>query len=420
AEAEYFYEAVTRSSEYLLFTRPRIADNGAPWQPSPYWEELLRCLDISPEVYTTRHLPPLDQAASRGELLEILSSGKGNISPDWKQVEKIYPELCQRIVRASNIIDLRNGGADNVEGKFDGDLGYLKDMISNKFPLDHVWSASRLENYQTCPFNFYIRNLLGLEIPEPPGEGLDARQLGNIYHHILEGLYQGMDEDYGVQDLLRGLPAAAEKIFQESPKKERFRKTVWWNHTQDQILENLKRSLIVLEGIDSSFRFYQAEQRFGIKRGEEPELIIPLYGNNSYRLRGFIDRVDRNKNGQIRIIDYKTSGSFGFDNKAVQEGKKLQLPLYALAAQDGLNIGNVHEGFYFHVQVAEPSSFTMSSYWGGGKKGPQAAIESAVNNGWKAVLSIRDGQFKPKPPDNGCPSYCPAVKFCWHYAPHRW
>ncbi|MCJ7733260.1 MAG: PD-(D/E)XK nuclease family protein, partial [Anaerolineales bacterium] len=117
---------------------------------------------------------------------------------------------------------------------------------------------------------------------------------------------------------------------------------------------------------------------------------------------------------------YKTSGSFGFDNRAVQEGKKLQLPLYALAAQQGLKIGDVQEGFYFHVQTAEPSSFKMSSYWGDGKKGPEAAMESAVKNGWKAVSSIRDGQYKPKTPDGGCPLYCPAVDFCWHFRAQRW
>jgi hypothetical protein len=35
AEAEFFYEAITRPAERLLLTRPRLADNGAPWQASP-------------------------------------------------------------------------------------------------------------------------------------------------------------------------------------------------------------------------------------------------------------------------------------------------------------------------------------------------------------------------------------------------
>ncbi|HEX8959488.1 MAG TPA: hypothetical protein VF770_06665, partial [Solirubrobacterales bacterium] len=36
-EAQHFYEAVTRPRERLLLTRPRLADNGAAWQASPFW-----------------------------------------------------------------------------------------------------------------------------------------------------------------------------------------------------------------------------------------------------------------------------------------------------------------------------------------------------------------------------------------------
>ena len=48
AEAAYFYEAVTRPREWLLLTRPRIADNGAPWQASPYWEEVRQRVTVEP------------------------------------------------------------------------------------------------------------------------------------------------------------------------------------------------------------------------------------------------------------------------------------------------------------------------------------------------------------------------------------
>ena len=56
-------------------------------------------------------------------------------------------------------------------------------------------------------------------------------------------------------------------------------------------------------------------------------------GDDAFRLHGFIDRVDRAPDGRLRIIDYKTGGPAAFTVKAVVEGKKLQLPLYALAAE---------------------------------------------------------------------------------------
>jgi hypothetical protein len=44
-------------------------------------------------------------------------------------------------------------------------------------------------------------------------------------------------------------------------------------------------------------------------------------------------------------------------------------------------------------------------------------MEIAVENAWEAVRGARDGFFAPQPPSDGCPSYCPATAFCWHYRP---
>ncbi len=67
AEAEYFYESVTRANSALLITRPRIADNGTPWQPSPYWEEILRCVNVEPLIHTSQRcqiIEKTDKASS--------------------------------------------------------------------------------------------------------------------------------------------------------------------------------------------------------------------------------------------------------------------------------------------------------------------------------------------------------------------
>ena len=408
-------------SRYLLLTRPRIADNGAPWQPSPYWEEILRVVNIKPELLTNRNVPSLGSAASINEIFEnIADANEDKNSPIWNSVQERYPQLWQKINLAQRIILARNQNWNNSDLNFNGALMHLSQEITKRYPEDHIWSASRLENYQTCPFNFFVNNLMGLEKPEPPSEGLDARQLGNIYHHILEDLYRTVEVKYTIQNLLDSLPQVAEKVFKEAPLREGFRETAWWKHTQEEILIKIKQSIIVLESLDPSFKFDRAEQRFGLGRDSNPQLVMNIKGQGSYQLRGFIDRVDHDQHGNLRIIDYKTSGAFGFDNQAVREGKKLQLPLYALAAQEALDLGTVKEGFYFHVRSAQPSSFKMSSFWNEGKKGVEVAMESAKMNGWLAVRSIQGGKFSPKPPKNGCPSYCPAVDFCWQYRPKRW
>ena len=153
----------------------------------------------------------------------------------------------------------------------------------------------------------------------------------------------------------------------------------------------------------------------------QPPLVI-RDGADSFRLRGLIDRVDRAPDGRVRIIDYKTGGANAFTTTNVKKGKKLQLPLYALAAQDALDLGNVTDGFYWHIRAAEASSFTLAKFADKEANlfGPTGAMQRTVTHAWEVVHGARQGHFIPTPPDGGCPDYCPAAAFCWHYQPKQW
>ena len=92
-------------------------------------------------------------------------------------------------------------------------------------------------------------------------------------------------------------------------------------------------------------------------------------------------------------------------------GRRLQLPIYALAPRDALGLGQVSSGFYWHIQKAEPSSLKLEKFEGG----VEAAYATAVAHIEKHVAGIRAGHFEPKPPADGCPAYCPALSFCLRY-----
>jgi hypothetical protein len=139
-------------------------------------------------------------------------------------------------------------------------------------------------------------------------------------------------------------------------------------------------------------------------------------GGKPFQVRGFIDRVDRDPEGRLRIIDYKTGGPSSYDNRSLTDGRRLQLPLYALAAQVALGLGQAADGFYWHFRQARSSPLTLDGYPEGGVAG---AVEKAVGYARLAVLGARQGDFAPRPPADGCPSYCPAAAYCWHYRPRR-
>ncbi|MBU1878872.1 MAG: PD-(D/E)XK nuclease family protein, partial [Chloroflexi bacterium] len=419
AEHEFFYETVTRPRDRLLLTRPRLADNGADWPPSTFWEEVRRLVDVEPERLTSETVPSPAQAASWPELLESLAA-----HPDQDDVrrwaEQAEPDLLAALDAAVGVLHLRHARG---HGPHDGDLHDLTEFAAY-FGPDRVWSASRLEAYRACPFWFFVGYVLKLEPRAEPTEGLDARQLGNLYHRILEHVYQAVDDPADLDQLLTALPAVAGRLLDEAPRREGFRETAWWTQTRAEIQENVRRSLVALAELPGAFAPLQHEAVFGLQ--DQPPLVVrdrdhdgDRDGDDVFRLRGFIDRVDRDPAGRVRIIDYKTGGPTMFTNKAVAEGKKLQLPLYALAARDALGLGEPVEGFYWHVRHAQASGFTLGGFPGTARQGrcaggPAAALDVAVEKAWEAVRSARAGHFVPHSPDGGCPSYCPAAAFCWH------
>jgi ATP-dependent helicase/nuclease subunit B len=406
AEAEFFYETITRARDRLLLTRPRLADSGAPWQPSPFWEELREWIDITPQTVGAERVPEPDQVASWTELLESLAVHAGaQETPQWARQENV--ERCAALDAAVRTLTARLSA--EAHGPFVGDLTTLGHEFAARYSAEgHVWSASRLEAYLSCPFHFFVAHVLGLEPRPEPQEGLDARQLGNIYHRIFERVYAAFEgfSSIDVERLLAALPEVSACVLDEAPRREGFLATAWWKQTRDEIIDNVRRSLQELHKPDVQQGFVPIAHEQGFF---EPLDLCVREGEDAFRLHGVIDRVEHNASGQVRIIDYKTAGPWSFTNAALTKGKKIQLPLYALAARDALGLGEPVDGFYWHVRQARASPFTLRNYAARCGEDP---LSAAVAKAWEAVRGAREGRFVPQVPDGGCPRYCPALAFC--------
>jgi RecB family exonuclease len=370
--------------------------------------------------------PRPDAASSWPELLEVLAANPG-MEAAWSWAREQRPAPCDRVDHAQHVLLQRLTDKGPEKAPYDGDLTTWPEIFQEDYGPHRVWSASRLESYKSCPYFFFVSHTLKLEPRERPTEGLDARQLGNIYHHIFEQLYRKVGSRAQPEDLLAALPEVAAPILDDAPRTEQFRATAWWRQTRQEILDNVRRSISALEAISDEFTFYEAERTFGIFAKPGRALVVRGENGDTFSVRGFIDRVDvacdddqTSGSRRIRIIDYKTAGPSQYRDSAVVQGKKLQLPLYALAARDALGLGEIVEGFYWHVRQAQPSSFKLSGFRSNLGHGPQAAIDQAVAHAWDAVHGARAGHFAPRPPDGGCPSYCAAAAFCWHYEARSW
>ncbi|MGD8585709.1 MAG: PD-(D/E)XK nuclease family protein, partial [Chloroflexota bacterium] len=405
-EREFFYEAVTGPSQRLLLTRPNLADSGAEWPPSPFWEEIIRLIEVKLLEVKTDNIARPDRAASRAELVESLVKNPGyQAAAAW--LHSADPDGWRRLNRAGRTFGQRYSRATSA---YNGDLTDRAPAFAGHFQRDYGWSPSSLENYLGCPLRFFTGKVLGLEPRIEPAEGLDARQLGSIYHEILEVLYEGVAEKErnDPQALLKALPAVAGPILDAAPARQGFRETAWWQQTRDEIAQNIARSVQALADVAGQWQPLYFERGFFGKQS-----LVVHDGEDAFRLHGIVDRLDRDPTGRLRVIDYKTAGPYSYGKRALEQGEKIQLPLYALAARDALVLGEPADGFYWHIRQAEASGLRLAEY------GPEEAMDIALTYAWGAVHGARQGRFGPTPPSGGCPAYCPAVDFCWQYRARR-
>jgi hypothetical protein len=133
---------------------------------------------------------------------------------------------------------------------------------------------------------------------------------------------------------------------------------------------------------DSDYRIEQ-----GVVPSEfEPRLSHPALAGLNFT--GFIDRVDRSPDGtKAVIIDYKTGSPYKQeDGDPFSSGKRLQLPIYALAAKDAAEIKAV----YWFISTA--GEFSQIDY----TESPanRARFENTVGS---ILDSMRSGAFPAVP-----------------------
>ena len=405
-QAGLFYQAVTRSDHHLLITRPYLSEDGEEWEESAYWKAIARLFEKSAVTRVTPDTPqPLVQAASTQELLfaavrrRSLPLRFDFLLDQWHQLRHAQVVLAARRAR-------------RVSGEHEGGVGPVAHVLNQRYSPAQTWSASRLEAYSNCPFQFFVGSALGLEPRALPAFGLGASQMGSILHKVLEETYLAVPDPMNLDSLLGTLRVESKKVFANAPREFGFRPSALWEIEQEQWLEKLETTITALTE-DSQWVPFAYEAEFGLDGA--PPLQIE-FGDEVLQVHGVIDRVERNSQGQLRVVDYKT-GSTHLSQKDLERGYRLQLPIYALAARDALGLGDPVDGLYWKILNAEAGSLRLAKCITDDAEGMEAAIEITRGHLLRIITGIRAAQFPPKRPDGGCPSYCAAAQWCWRYEP---
>lgn len=402
-QASIFHQAFTRADEHLLLTRPYLAEDGEKWDPSPYWNSVISLFDKNSLKKIQPATPrPQADACSAEELL-FWATQQNNLFIESDELI----ERRKRIKDGGNILKARR--AKLAAGAHEGYTDQLADILCTSYSPKKIWSPSRLEVYSTCPFYFYVNHILGLQERETPELGLSPAQRGSIYHEILEIVYRNSEGIKDVDTLLTILQDCATHIYSISPRKQGFRESPLWEVEKEEMTTKLRDTITALEEKCKDWVPIQLEAKFG--KAEPFGIDI---GTEEVLVRGTIDRVDKNPSGEIQVLDYK-SGVGNLSKSDLINGRRLQITIYALAAQNALRYGNVVDGFYWVIGGKQNPNLQLSKFEHEEFKGLDGAYEILRKHLRKIVTGVRAGRFPPKPPKGSCPSYCPAAGWCWRY-----
>ena len=271
---------------------------------------------------------------------------------------------------------------------------------------------------------FLIRNVLGTESLEEPEEALSLTPLerGSLYHEVLESFLRRARDR-------AELPLSLDQRDELLATAARIGRSGKWSlaamaGARELELRRLTADLAlwlsyeILEASPYRPRYFEA--RFGgrLRAGDDPELSteegvsFEAMGDFPIRFGGKIDRIDvDDERGRARVIDYKTGRAQTAGKKTLDKGRRLQLPVYLLAAEQMLNEvlpGSVVDtAEYLYVSArGGPSSLTFT------REELQAASDELARAVGLILHGIRSGMYFAYPPDPVNCRYCDYADAC--------
>lgn len=284
----------------------------------------------------------------------------------------------------------------------------------------HGLSPTSFYDYIECPLKYYYSHVLQVKEAETIDEDLDAAQLGDCIHEVLEKTYaphlrqplQARVVKEALDHLHELMDSAFKKLYsggRNTEGRNRFLYSVaetQLRHILEQELTRLERGeKLIIEGVEMGIEGY------------------PIMGN--VNIKGKIDRVDILEDC-LRIIDYKTgrlekSEITYNDGDENMPGKWLQLMWYALLyCRKHRPAGLVKSGIYPLRNLR--SDVQMACWKSTDWDNPETITPEKLNRfedllrGKITQLMDPAADFLPTPSKTAC-QFCPAKNFCNYFIP---
>lgn len=295
-------------------------------------------------------------------------------------------------------------------------------------------SASSLERYWACPFQFAAERKLKLSDLPALNLDLDRRTRGQLLHAIAERLgEEPLRLDWSDDELAQEIELARER------EGVRLGDERLWPAVKAQHVRLAKNFLALEREWRARFpetRTVAREVGFECTWDNETASPRPTERDapaQGVRLAGRIDRVDVDRNGRYALIDYKAS-SFSLRNwKSWASNDEIQMALYALLLESGcvseLPAGPVVAANYyvikdsdrrkgFHLKDASSALYSSADKHYNFITDAEKAemFNGARERIQQAVDQIRSGALNPRPRELALCGDCSWRRLC--RAPH--
>lgn len=168
--------------------------------------------------------------------------------------------------------------------------------------LSRSLSASAIKSYLHCPAQFYYSFVKHLKAEEEVAESMDNAMTGNVFHKVMELLYTTGDNKVSASYIQSCLdnPGKIQEMVNLQVMDEMHSNQV---KGRDLVVSRLLCKY-VLKTLEWDLKSLQDN---GMDSFDICGLELPIscrFGR--FRLKGFIDRLDSFRPGELRVVDYKT------------------------------------------------------------------------------------------------------------------
>ncbi|HVF74905.1 MAG TPA: PD-(D/E)XK nuclease family protein [Acidimicrobiales bacterium] len=226
--------------------------------------------------------------------------------------------------------------------------------------FDAVQSPTGVQSWAVCPRRFLFERVLRVAETLVPEEELDMTPVerGNLIHAVLERFLDEVPrrsspaQPWSADE--RGhLERILDELFVDAERRGVTGRPLLWRGQRRRI----RRDVLGLLDRDEELRAQAGvvpvagELAFGLDPEGLPAVEVVTPSGRKVAFRGRIDRVDLAPDGsRLVVLDYKTGSPQtygGLDADPVKAGRLLQLPLYALAAQQRYPAAHVEAAYWF-------------------------------------------------------------------------